>query len=209
MKREEKNAHSRRRILDAAKEEFARNGYDAASMNAICAENGISKGIIYHYFKDRDELYLLCVGECFDAATAYLSEASKALSGSAEERISAYFDARLRFFAENQTYLGLFASAAFAPPGNLEPEIAELRRSFDALNISVLTGLLESEPLREGLSIDDTVWDFGMYMDYFNLRFRSELTAGASAGELLREHEERCRRQVNILLYGVTGTKNG
>mgnify|MGYP002539826609 CR=1 FL=1 len=58
MKREEKNALSRQRILDAAMEEFSRNGYDGASLNTVCAEKGISKGIIYHYFKDKDELYL-------------------------------------------------------------------------------------------------------------------------------------------------------
>ena len=38
MKREEKNALSRQRILDAAMEEFSRNGYDGASLNTVCAE---------------------------------------------------------------------------------------------------------------------------------------------------------------------------
>ena len=49
MKREEKNALSRQRILDAAMEEFSRRGYEGASLNTVCAEKGLSKGIIYHY----------------------------------------------------------------------------------------------------------------------------------------------------------------
>lgn len=203
MKREEKNALSRQRILDAAMEEFSRSGYNSASMNTICSKNAISKGNIYHYYKDKDELYLLCVEKCFDAITDYLSEAVETLTGNAEQRLGSYFDARLRFFAANPICLGIFASAAFAPPVNLVEKIAKRRDKFDTLNISVLTRLLQSEPLRKGLSIEAVIRDFGMYMDFFNLHFKSELSTQESATVILREHEERCHRQLNILLYGV------
>lgn len=208
MKQEEKSALSRQRILDAAMAEFARGGYDAASMNALCAENGISKGILYHYFRDKDELYLLCVQTCFNAVTESLKKTAGALTGPAERRMRDYFDARLRFFAENGACLGIFADATFSPPQALAPEIAELRRGFDELNLAVLTQLLQSEPLREGLSAEEVVRDFSMYMDYFNLHFKKELSAREPAGELLKEHEERCHRQLHILLYGVLDQSN-
>lgn len=208
MKREEKNALSRQRILDAAMEEFSRNGYDGASLNTVCAEKGISKGIIYHYFKDKDELYLLCVERCFDAFTAYLQNAAGSLAGSAQARLQGYFDARLRFFAGHPLYLALFADAAFHPPAALREEIAQCRQAFDALNISVLTDLLKSEPLRKGLTVSTVVEDFRLYMDYFNLHFKADLCGERSMSDLLREHEERCHRQLDILLYGVFGEKH-
>lgn len=194
--------------MDAAMVEFSRNGNDMASMNALCAENEISKGIVYHYFKDKNELYLLCVETCFTAVTDSLEETARTLTGSAEQQLREYFDARLRFFAENRIYLGIFASAAFAPPEALAPKIAKLRRRFDDLNISVLMRLLQSEPLRNGLSVEAVVRDFNMYMDYFNLHFRSALSARQSADALLKEHEERCHRQLHILLYGVLEQRN-
>lgn len=203
MKREEKNILSRQRILNAALYEFSARGYKGASLNTVWAENAISKGVIYHHFKDRDEIYLLCVEMCFKALTAYLSQAAKTLAGTAEERLQGYFDARLRFFAENPLYLGIFFDAAFQPPESLAPAIAEHRREFDALNISVLTDLLSSKPLRDGLSIGAVVEDFRMYMDFFNLRFNDTLCNGLSAESALREHEERCHRQLNILLHGI------
>ena len=46
--------------MDNALAEFARQGYGASSVNAVCSEQGISKGIIYHYFKTKDALYLAC-----------------------------------------------------------------------------------------------------------------------------------------------------
>lgn len=72
MKRKEKNLQSRQRILEGALKEFSAKSYGEASLNNICNDNGMSKGIIYYYFKDKDELYLLCVKECFDALTSYL-----------------------------------------------------------------------------------------------------------------------------------------
>lgn len=203
MKQEEKNTLSRLRITEAAMKEFSRNGYEAASLNAMCADNGLSKGIVYHYYKDKDELYLSCVENCFNAVTEYLSNTITGLTGSAEQHLRCYFDARLRFFAENNTYLGIFASAVFFSPASLVPRIATIRKKFDDLNISVLTELIKGEKLRNGMSVETVVKDFSMYMDYFNLHFKSEMNELQSTGELLKEHEERCHRQLRILLYGI------
>lgn len=205
MKREDKNALSRKRILDAALQEFSAKGYEGASLNTVWAENGISKGIIYHHFKDKDEIYLLCVEMCFKELTAYLGKAEKTLMGTTEERLQGYFDARLGFFADNPLYLGIFFDAALQPPEALVQEISKRRREFDELNISVLTGLLRSKPLRQGLSVEAVVEDFRMYMDFFNLRFRSTLHHGLSTESALKEHEERCHRQLNVLLHGILG----
>lgn len=203
MKQTQRNALSRQRILAGAKDVFSRYGYRAASINTICTENQISKGIIYHYFKDKDALYLLCVESSFQAAAEYLRAAAGKLTGSAEEQLNGYFDARIRFFAENPQDLGIFASAVFSPPEHLQEEIARLRRPFDQLNISVFTQLLKSQKIREDLNMDDVIRDFGMYMDYFNLRFRSEAAAQGSPEEILKHHEERCHCQLNVMLYGI------
>ena len=208
MNREEKNALSRQRILEAALEEFSRRGYEGASLSNLCAEKGISKGIIYHHFKDKDELYLLCVEDCFTQVSAYLQQAAGALSGRAEEKLAAYFDARLRFFALRPVYLGIFAEAAFNPPPALAEEIAARRQAFDRLNIAVLSDLLETAPLRKGLDAATVVEDFRMYMDYFNLRFRAAFQSGRGMDEILAEHEEKCRQQLDILLHGVWEDRN-
>jgi AcrR family transcriptional regulator len=46
------------RILNAAIKEFAQKGYDNASTNEIVKEAGISKGLLFHYFKNKKQLYL-------------------------------------------------------------------------------------------------------------------------------------------------------
>jgi AcrR family transcriptional regulator len=47
----------RRQILDGASAVFTALGYDAASMGEIAKAAGVSKGTLYVYFKDKDELF--------------------------------------------------------------------------------------------------------------------------------------------------------
>ncbi len=46
------------RIVNAAMREFARRGYDHASTNRIVEDAGIAKGLLFHYFKNKKQLFL-------------------------------------------------------------------------------------------------------------------------------------------------------
>eukprot|EP01132_Coremiostelium_polycephalum_P009542 gene9542-11697_t len=51
----------RQQILDGANRVFSQMGFDAASMNDITREAGVSKGTIYVYFNNKEELFIdLC-----------------------------------------------------------------------------------------------------------------------------------------------------
>jgi AcrR family transcriptional regulator len=55
----------RRQILDGARQVFLERGFDAASMMDIAKAAGVSKGTLYVYFKDKDDLFDGMVrGEC-------------------------------------------------------------------------------------------------------------------------------------------------
>lgn len=45
------------RIMDAARDAFARDGFDRARLDEIGKSAGVSKQLVYHYFKTKDELY--------------------------------------------------------------------------------------------------------------------------------------------------------
>lgn len=47
-----------RRILDAARAEFVKHGYEGASINQIIQAAGINKGSLYYYFEDKADLFL-------------------------------------------------------------------------------------------------------------------------------------------------------
>lgn len=59
MKQSEKTKNTYNKILSSAIEEFGEKGYDNASLNTICSKYAISKGLIYHNFKNKDNLFFV------------------------------------------------------------------------------------------------------------------------------------------------------
>lgn len=51
-------AATRQRILDVAMAEFAEHGYSGSRIDRICASADVNVGMIYHYFGNKDDLYL-------------------------------------------------------------------------------------------------------------------------------------------------------
>ena len=58
MKQEQRRYVSQELILAEAIKEFGKYGYGDASVNRICEAGQISKGRLFHYYKDKDELFL-------------------------------------------------------------------------------------------------------------------------------------------------------
>jgi TetR/AcrR family transcriptional regulator len=51
-------AATRHKLLTAARREFARSGLAGARVDEIAARAGVNKQLVYHYFGDKDALYL-------------------------------------------------------------------------------------------------------------------------------------------------------
>ena len=64
---------SRRRILDAAREVFFRDGFMEANLDEVASGAGVAKGTLYRYFDTKAELYVAVLahnGEHLRAAHA-------------------------------------------------------------------------------------------------------------------------------------------
>jgi AcrR family transcriptional regulator len=58
MSRDEKKAESRRRILEAARDVFFRDGFMRANLDEIAEKAGVAKGTLYRYFESKADLYV-------------------------------------------------------------------------------------------------------------------------------------------------------
>ncbi len=62
-RRAEKKALSRRRILDAARTVFFRDGFMTANLDEVAHRAGVAKGTLYRYFDSKAELYVAVLAE--------------------------------------------------------------------------------------------------------------------------------------------------
>jgi AcrR family transcriptional regulator len=59
----EDDSAKRRQIIEGAREVFLAQGFDAASMGEIARAAGVSKGTLYVYFKNKEELFAAIVDQ--------------------------------------------------------------------------------------------------------------------------------------------------
>lgn len=62
------------RILSAGYKVFGSNSYAKASVSDIAKEAGISKSMVFHYFKTKKDFYLYLMDYCFEMFTGVFSE---------------------------------------------------------------------------------------------------------------------------------------
>lgn len=196
MKREEKTEITKQKILSAAFCEFGENGYWAASLNNICA-TGIPKGLLYHNFKSKDDLYLACVGICFSDLTGYLKNADP---GSDPQK---YMSARLCFFKQNELKARIFFDAVLQPPEHLHEQIQDLRKDFDELNTQLYKKILACVKLRKGVSPEDAFEYFSILQAAFNGYFSSPECRKLSFTEKMTAHETSLTKLLDLMIFGI------
>lgn len=65
---------TRERLVKAAIEEFAREGYEGANINRITQMAGVATGTIYNYFPSKNELMLAILSEIGTTHCAFIAE---------------------------------------------------------------------------------------------------------------------------------------
>lgn len=196
MKKEEKTEITRNKIFQAAMKEFGSNGYAAGSINNIC-KTGINKGLIYHNFKDKEELYLACVKKsCEELIACVLDE-------KADEDFVKYMSVRRKFFEEHEAEAGIFLEARTHPPDQLQKKIGQIFTEMDELNTRIFKKELSGVRLREGVSEEEALIYFEEIQKMYNLSFMKELKGKMSPQEQLALHEMKIHKIFDLMLYGI------
>lgn len=76
-----------RQMLDAAVVGFARHGYQAASMDDIAEEAGVSKPLVYLYLKSKEDLFIACLRRERSALVEAVREGTQERDASAERQL--------------------------------------------------------------------------------------------------------------------------
>lgn len=200
--------------------EFAAHGFEAASMNMICQDGGISKGNLYHYYPSKEALYLECVRRCMEELTEAIRAGledgqedgepvresargqGKIRSGpenGGEGLLRSYFDARVQYFRKNPVSAMLFCRCMDVPDIAMKKKLFALRTDLDALNREVIARVLEAGGLRRDMSNEEAVELFRMLEEMWNSENFNQL----EDTEIMKRREYYCRRMIDVFFYGI------
>lgn len=152
MTQQERQEQSKEKIYQAALEEFGTLGYDAVNMERICRQHGISKGMMYHYYSNKDELFLLCAQRVFADLKAYLEQQIE--DRAKQNRPATFRDHMMMreiFFQRHPKQKLIFEDAMLRPPRHLAKQMQALHAPIRRLNQKILEELMVQMALRTGL----------------------------------------------------------
>jgi AcrR family transcriptional regulator len=104
---------TRRRILEAARGCFSREGFEAATTRDIAAAAGIAAGTLFNYFPAKEAIAMALVAEALDAACGQVEKHPR--GESLEEDLFALIAAELRALRPHRGYLRPVLETALSP----------------------------------------------------------------------------------------------
>ena len=98
-RREQTKAANRAAILDAAREVFAEQGYEAASVRDIIRRTELASGTFYNYFPDKDAIFVALIAETGEQARLRVRAARRS-ARTASEFVEGGYRAFFEFIVE-------------------------------------------------------------------------------------------------------------
>jgi TetR/AcrR family transcriptional regulator len=108
------NISPRERLLAAAAELFSRKGYSATTTREIVAIAGVTKPVLYYYFRNKEGIYLDLMHKATNKFEAML-DAFHAETGTPKKRILSFCDQIFALILENIEILRLVYSIYYGP----------------------------------------------------------------------------------------------
>jgi TetR/AcrR family fatty acid metabolism transcriptional regulator len=122
----------RRRVLEAALEVFARDGYGDAAVDDIARASATSKGGIYFHFPSKQSLFLCLLDE---AAQLLIERVERAMAAEADPiaRGDAALRTVLQTFGDHRTLARLLLVEALGAGREFNAKLTELHEAFAGL----------------------------------------------------------------------------
>ncbi len=142
-RREEKKAESRRRILEAARDVFFRDGFMQANLDEVAEKAGVAKGTLYRYFESKAELYVAVLahnGAIFEEKMRETLDDSLPVPEQVRRTSRFYFD----HYVGNRDYFQIFWAIENQPViGDLpQPVVDEVSRLWERC-LTIFAGTIE------------------------------------------------------------------
>jgi AcrR family transcriptional regulator len=191
----------RKQIMEGATRVFMKLGFEAASMNDITREAGVSKGTIYVYFQNKEELFVAMVEQ---ERAAFLATVRSVLSNSGKVDKTLY-DFGVSFLSHMTEEKIITAMRTVLGVRERMPDLC--RRFFRGPeNLRTVMRDFLARRVEEGeLVIDDVELAAGQYIDlvsggYFKVRLFGSMEDAPSDEEIHRTIQGAVR--VFMAAYG-------
>lgn len=118
------------RILEAALTEFSEKGYKKASTNTIVKEAKVSKGLLFHYFISKKELYIYLYNFALETITSELYEGVNFADRDVLNRVAASAVQKIESYRKHPMFVRLFENHVFVEDEDILARTSEFSQKI-------------------------------------------------------------------------------
>ncbi len=144
-------------ILAAAAVLFARQGYRKTTIDEIVAEAGISKGLFYHYFKNKKELYISLYNIYADILSKNIRDKVDTAQTDFFQRLKQISHIRIDFITDYPSLWDFLYSAYTEKHADIAPLIREKNESLLKESHTSSAANVDWSKLKKGLSANKAI----------------------------------------------------
>lgn len=191
-------------ILDACIHELAEKGYEQASTNTIVKEAGISKGILFHYFKNKRGLFLYVVDYCFRTLVEEYNQYPLQETRDIFQRLSEVGVIKLKLTHENPEMSKIIMEALVNSQEDIRSEIESKYRQLSNEYMSAFFQEIDNSKFRSGVNPAKAIEILMLFLkalgDKYVMNYQGkEQELLQSYDQLMEEYNE----YMEILKYGM------
>jgi TetR/AcrR family fatty acid metabolism transcriptional regulator len=193
-----RSTRTRERILAAATRVFARRGFHGSRVSDIADEAGIAYGLVYHHFRNKDEILAAIYAEKWGEYIAYVVELSRRPLGFVDRmvRLVRFW---VRAYRQDPDLMTVIINEITRSYEFMEShDLATILVAFDAIQAIVEEGIATGE-VRAGVD--------ARLATYVVLGTAEMVLSGYVLGTLRREDEDQWARDeeqlIDLLLRGL------
>lgn len=161
----------REKIFQACAEVFAEKGYEGASTNDIIKRAGISKGILFHYFGTKKNLYLFVLDKTLDKAIDKITAGYKVAPPDLFERIIATGMLKLKLALEEPLIYKLIYVTFVNTPKSLRMDVQERYKKLYDIALPMLFDGLDFSKIRSGVDPNKAIEVVLLFMEGLQAKY--------------------------------------
>lgn len=149
----------RKSLIEATTRSIAKYGYAGTTIERICTEAGVSRGLINHHFGSKEELILQSYKQLCDEWAYYTQDMMEG-GGDPEDTLRASIERNFNPRTFKPEYLGIWLGFWSVIPKS--PELRKLDRALYKLDLKNFEGLFERIASKRRLALNPRLQAIGL-----------------------------------------------
>jgi AcrR family transcriptional regulator len=191
------------KIVQASIEEFSEHGFEKANTDRISQRAEVSKGLIFHYFGSKENLFMIAMNKCIDDAVNEFKD----MELPKDDFISILMktmEIKYKFFMNNPMHYKMLVSGFYNSPKKLKVDLEKRYGEIKQIGIEILMDIIKGLPMKKNIEADDIVLLIANLTSIIESKYLPLFSEDGSSYEKYYDIvKDEYIRLMNILMYGI------